>query len=122
MTIISKVPYVQLEFTVHVYKYIKEVMSSLETHIALITFFLETGTDRNCTDSSSSALQGGCKLSLGDRVVWLLENDRVELGTVQWLGLMHDGIVAGVEFVSQVQVSVKRKIQTRFCARMFIQQ
>lgn len=44
-------------------------------------------------DSSSA-------LKLGDRVVWLIRNDEPVVGTVLWMGMMSDGLVAGVEFVS----------------------
>jgi len=30
----------------------------------------------------------------------MVNDGQPELGTVKWLGLMHDGLVAGVEFVS----------------------
>ncbi|OXA60008.1 tubulin-folding cofactor B [Folsomia candida] len=42
-------------------------------------------------DSSSA-------LKLGDRVVWLIRNDEPVVGTVLWMGMMSDGLVAGVEF------------------------
>jgi hypothetical protein len=39
-------------------------------------------------------------LQIGERVVWLIrDDDEAVLGTVVWIGMMSDGLVAGVEFV-----------------------